>query len=130
MTVCINKPGYMTATQTKQLSDDGHTIAAHTWDHPVITTLKGETWERQIDKPKQQLEKITGKPVQSFAYPYGVWNETTAAELKKRGFKTAFQLTDKQSLNEPLLSIRRITVSGRWSLPELDKQIANTFHTN
>jgi peptidoglycan/xylan/chitin deacetylase (PgdA/CDA1 family) len=41
MTVAINKTGYMTVTQIKNLSDDGHVMAAHTWDHHKVTKYVG-----------------------------------------------------------------------------------------
>src|SRR4051812_15664354 len=33
MTVSIGRPRYMTADQIKQLSNEGHVIGCHTWDH-------------------------------------------------------------------------------------------------
>ncbi len=130
MTVSIGKKNYMTAAQIKTLSDSGHAIGCHTWNHPSITTLKGKEWEQQIDKPKLLLEKITGKPVKYFAYPYGAWNDTAIMELKKRGIKAAFQLTGKQSEKEPLFTIRRLMVSGSWSGAQLQRHMKATFEKN
>lgn len=128
ITVCIGKRHYLTSAQIKELSDSGHTIGAHTWDHPNLTTLNDENWKLQIDTPKLQLEKITGKAVESFAYPYGVWNERVIVELKKRGIKIAFQLTDKRSSQELLMTVRRMMVSGAWSVSEFKNKIADTFN--
>jgi len=130
MTVCIGKKNYMTASQIKALSDSGHAIGCHTWDHPNVTTVKGKEWERQIDEPKLLLEKITGRAVNHFAYPYGAWNDTAIIELKKRGIKAAFQLTNEQSEKEPLFTIRRLMVSGSWSGAELQRHMRETFETN
>jgi peptidoglycan/xylan/chitin deacetylase (PgdA/CDA1 family) len=127
MTVPISKKKFMTAAQIKTLSDSGHVIGCHTWNHPNITTLKAKQWEQQINKPKLLLERITGKPVNYFAYPYGVWNDTAIIELKKRGIKAAFQLTGKQSEKEPLLTIRRLMVSGSWSGAELQRHMKASF---
>ena len=130
MTVPIGKKGFMTTAQIKTLSDSGHSIGGHTWNHPDITTLKGKEWEQQIDKPKLLLERITGKAVNYFAYPYGVWNGSAIIELKKRGIKAAFQLTDKQSEKEPLFTIRRLMVSGNWSGTELQRHMKASFEKN
>jgi peptidoglycan/xylan/chitin deacetylase (PgdA/CDA1 family) len=59
MTVCVGKKNYMTAGQIKALVENGHAIGLHTYDHPSVTTLKGNQWETQIAKPKQTLERIT-----------------------------------------------------------------------
>ena len=117
----------MTAAQIKELSDSGHTIGAHTWDHPDLTTLMNKDWELQVDQPKQELKEITAKAVESFAYPFGAWNEHVIAELKKRGIKIAFQLTGKQSADEPLMTCRRLMVSGKWTLLEFKNNISRTF---
>ena len=127
MTVSINKRDYMTAAQIKELSDNGHTIGAHTWDHPDLTTLMNKDWKLQVDQPKQELKEITAKAVESFAYPFGAWNEHVIAELKKRGIKIAFQLTGKQSADEPLMTCRRLMVSGKWTLLEFKNNISRTF---
>ena len=74
MTVSLNRPGYMTKEQVKQLSDSGHTVGLHTWNHQNVKTFTDEDWSIQIEKPLDQLEQITGKPVDYFAYPFGLWN--------------------------------------------------------
>jgi peptidoglycan/xylan/chitin deacetylase (PgdA/CDA1 family) len=130
MTVCIGKNGFMSAAEIKTLSDSGHIIGGHTWNHPNITTVKGKEWEQQIDKPKLLLEKITGKTVNYFAYPYGAWNDAAIMELKKRGINAAFQLTGKQSEKEPLFTIRRLMISGSWTGVELLKRMEKIFPKN
>jgi peptidoglycan/xylan/chitin deacetylase (PgdA/CDA1 family) len=127
MTVYINKPNYLTATQIKELAQSGHTIGGHTWNHPMVTSLAGNAWDQQIDKPDLELEKITGKPVKFFAYPNGVWNENAIAELKNRKIKAAFQLMGKESEKEALFTIRRVMVSGLWTPKDMKKQITRIF---
>lgn len=123
----IAKKNYLDAAQIKKLSDQGHMIAGHGFDHRNITTISGNEWERQISKPLLSLEKITGKPVNCFAYPVGAWNETAIVELKKRGIKMAFQLMTRQSKNEPLFTIRRLMISGLWTPVELERRLAAVF---
>ena len=113
----------MTKAQIKQLSDSGHTIGGHTWDHPDLRKLDGKEWDYQLNKPKDQLEQITGKSINCFAYPYGAWNETAISELKVRGVSIAFQLSNRQSETEPLYTIRRLMVAGNWTPDALDKKI-------
>jgi peptidoglycan/xylan/chitin deacetylase (PgdA/CDA1 family) len=40
----------------KKLADAGHEVAAHTWDHHMVTKYKGD-WNMQLLKPKG-LEKL------------------------------------------------------------------------
>jgi peptidoglycan/xylan/chitin deacetylase (PgdA/CDA1 family) len=128
MGVTIGKQHYLTAAQLKQLTDSGHAIGCHTWDHPDLRKLTGKDWDWQVSKPKQLLEKITGKPVLSFAYPFGAWNQAAIAELRKRGIQIAFQLSDRASEEAPIHTIRRLMVAGNWSPAKLYKRIQATFH--
>ena len=128
MTVSINRPKYLSTEQIKELFDTGNTIAAHTWDHHMVTKYSGEDWNIQLNKPKAKLEEIIGKPVTYFAYPFGLWNPTVIPEIKKSGYQMAFILSTKRDPNEPLYTIRRIIVSGTWTTAGVLKAIESSFN--
>ena len=127
MTVSLGRPNYMSREQVKALSDQGHTIGSHTWDHQNVKKYEQKDWVMQIEKPSKQLESITGKPVHYFAYPFGLWNEAAIPELKNRNIKASFQLSARRDPNDPLHSIRRIIVPGSWSGEVLDRRIKTSF---
>jgi peptidoglycan/xylan/chitin deacetylase (PgdA/CDA1 family) len=141
MTVSIGRPRYMTKEQIKQLSDEGHTIACHTWDHHRTDKYivgdryvqegsvrkKVNDWNDQLDKPRKTLEDITGKKIEYFAYPFGVWNEAGIPELRKRGYKLAFQLATKRDQQEPLYTVRRVIVGPSWGNPGILKVLRSAF---
>jgi len=128
MTVSINRPRYMSKDEIKNLSDSGHVIAAHTWDHHMVTKYAGDDWETQIVKPQKQLETITGKPIKYFAYPFGLWNQAAIPEIKSRGYQMAFTLSTKRDTTEPLYTIRRMLVPGTWSANGMLKGMRSTFN--
>ncbi len=127
MTISIDRPGYMTKQQLKELSYNGHTIAAHTWDHHRVTQYSEEDWNKQLTESKQTLESITGKTVRHFAYPFGLWNKAAIPELKKREIKTAYQLAAKRDTLEPLYTIRRMLVPGTWDRDKMHKWMDINF---
>ncbi|MFV8341616.1 polysaccharide deacetylase family protein [Flavobacterium sp. XS2P39] len=127
MTVSTNRPNYMTNDQIKNLSDNGNVIAAHTWDHHMVTKYTGDDWNTQLVKPKKKLEDITGKPVKYFAYPFGLWNTAAIPEIKKSDYQMAFILSTKRDSVNPLYTIRRIIVAGQWSTPRVMKAIKSSF---
>lgn len=127
MTVSLGRSIYMSKEQVKELSDHGHVIASHTWDHQNVKKYKGEDWEKQIAKPARDLEELTGKPVEYFAYPFGAWNKEAIPELKRNGVKAAFQLSTARDSAEPLYTIRRMIVPGDWSAQTLYKAMKRTF---
>lgn len=128
MTVSVNRPNYLKAEQIKQLADEGHSIGLHTWDHHNVKQYQGTDWDKQIAKPKLQLEKIVGKPVQFFAYPFGLWNQPAIPELKNRGLIAAFQLSTARDAIDPLHTIRRIIVPGGWTGAQLVSRMKSSFH--
>lgn len=127
MTVAIGKPNYMTKDQIKQLSDEGHTIGSHTYDHQNVKKYGEKEWKEQIEKPTEKLKSITGKPVEYFAYPFGLWNTEGIQPLKDRGMLAAFQLSAKRDPNDPLHSIRRIIVPGSWSASTMLNVMKRSF---
>ena len=128
MTISINRTRYMSEQQLKELSDSGHVIAAHTWDHHMVTKYSAATWDTQLVKPQKRLEAITGKPVKYFAFPFGLWNQAAIPVLKDHGYKLAFILSTKRDSTEPLYTIRRMIVPGQWSPQGMIKAMRTTFH--
>jgi peptidoglycan/xylan/chitin deacetylase (PgdA/CDA1 family) len=141
MTISIGRPRYMTKEQIKQLSDEGHEIACHTWDHHRVDRYLTENtieergkkkvvndWDQQLVNPKKKLEEITGKPVIDFAYPFGIWSPAGIPEIEKRGYRMAMQLSTKRDSLQPLYTIRRMIVSPEWSPQGLIKVMKSTFN--
>ncbi|MBO9672300.1 MAG: polysaccharide deacetylase family protein [Sphingobacteriaceae bacterium] len=131
MTVSIGRKGrinYMTKEQIRQLSDEGNTIASHTYDHKNFATFTDADWTTQIDEPTKKLEQITGKKVEYFAFPYGVFKSSTLHKLKEHGFKAAFILSTARDENYPLYTIRRIIDPGRYTAKNLYYSINKSFN--
>lgn len=128
MTIPIDRPNYMTEKQIRQLADEGHVVADHTWDHHKVTKYTSADWDKQLLDSKKELEAIAGKSVQYFAYPFGLWNREAIEELKKRDYKLAFILSTKRDTLNPLHTIRRTIVPGTWSPEGMIKAIKATFH--
>lgn len=130
MTVAIGRRGkqpYMDKAQIKDLADRGHTVGAHTWDHHNVKKYQGDDWKIQVEEPKAKLEAIIGKPVNYFAYPFGLWSHQVLPEIQKRGYKAAFTLADKRDDQMPLYTIRRIIAGGQWSAKTLYRNMNQSF---
>lgn len=61
----------MSSAQVRGLSQAGMEIGAHTTSHPILRTLDAQAARREIEDNRAALERITGGPVRSFAYPNG-----------------------------------------------------------
>jgi peptidoglycan/xylan/chitin deacetylase (PgdA/CDA1 family) len=84
MTVVFGNEGWMSERDVKHLADEGMTVAGHTWDHHRVDRYSGSDWKIQLDQPKALLEKLIGRPVEHFAYPYGLWNRRDSPTWRRQ----------------------------------------------
>lgn len=49
----------------------GVQVGAHTLTHPVLASLPADEQRQEIDGSRNQLERLLGRPVTVFSYPYG-----------------------------------------------------------
>ncbi|HET7897233.1 MAG TPA: polysaccharide deacetylase family protein [Flavisolibacter sp.] len=140
MTISIGRPRYMSKEQIKQLSDEGHAVASHTWRHDrvdkYLTTphmdrdlkkIVNNDWDLQLVDTRKKLEDIIGKEIHYFAYPFGIWSKEGIPELRNRGFKLAFQLSTKRDPEEPLYTVRRIIVPPTWTPQGMIRTMKSSF---
>lgn len=127
MTVSLGRPRYMSRAQVKDLSERGHSIGSHTWDHQNVKKLKNDDWLTQVEKPGKVLAEIIGKPVTYFAYPFGLWNKEAIAALQSRGITAAFQLANSLDEEKPLYTVRRNIASGYWGAETLHKMMVESY---
>lgn len=127
MTVTNNKKNYLTNDEIAELSDRGHSVGLHSWDHVMTTQYSDSSiWEKQVYAPKKKLEDMIGNPIEYWAYPNGVYNKEAAEELDKH-FKMSFILLAKRDSVYPLQTIRRMIVPSD-SPQRLLRRIDSTYN--
>ena len=127
MTIATGRKGYMNAVQLKEMSDRGHLIASHTWDHHSVLEYDSAAWKVQLTGSVKTLEGITGKPVRYFAYPFGLWSPASFPHLRSSGMRGAFILATKRDSTEPLMTLRRINVPGYWNEKAMLQNLKRSF---
>lgn len=83
----VGGDGYMTWNQIEELKTKGHEIAAHTRTHAHLDT-GGLTYDEiveEINGSKKILEE-NGYITETFAYPFGEWNEEVIGVVKESEF--------------------------------------------
>jgi peptidoglycan/xylan/chitin deacetylase (PgdA/CDA1 family)/UDP-N-acetylglucosamine:LPS N-acetylglucosamine transferase len=101
----------MSSEQIAEMSEYGVEFGAHTKTHSDLTKISLLQAETEIRESKAELEKITGKSVISFAYPYGGMNDDVKRLVKEAGFKYGIATdTGPLALHEDFYHIRRIGI--------------------
>lgn len=65
----------LSRNELKELSDQGIEIGSHTLHHTDLRNVTLEVARKEFDLSKSYLEKIIGKDVISFSFPYGSYND-------------------------------------------------------
>lgn len=118
----LNGEYYLSKEAIIEMSDYGIDIQSHTVTHPHLNTLTYEQQLVELKNSKEYLESILGKKVDSIAYPFGYYNDTTIKAAADSGYTLGF--TTKRGLsdrNDAFLKLDRIYVSSAYDL--------NTFKT-
>jgi peptidoglycan/xylan/chitin deacetylase (PgdA/CDA1 family) len=83
----------LTAAELRQLSSERSIdVGCHTLTHQPLSTLPLETQRREIVEARDRLQALSGRPVRSFAYPYGRrcdYDTGTVALVRALGFDGA-----------------------------------------
>jgi peptidoglycan/xylan/chitin deacetylase (PgdA/CDA1 family) len=68
---------------------DAVELGAHSVTHPHLDELNVNEIEREVAGSKHQLEQVLGRPVTSFAYPYGSYDRQVRQAVVAAGFQSA-----------------------------------------
>jgi peptidoglycan/xylan/chitin deacetylase (PgdA/CDA1 family) len=78
-----NDPNYATWAQLKEMSDNGQEIASHSVTHPDLRLLDDKKLAYELEASKKTIEEKIGKPVISFCYPSGKYDNKVREVAKK-----------------------------------------------
>jgi peptidoglycan/xylan/chitin deacetylase (PgdA/CDA1 family) len=123
MTVPLGKPGWMGPADLRTLAARGMTVGAHTWDHHRADRYAGADWDVQLVRPRAELERILGRPVRHFAYPYGAWDAGDVPHVTAAGYRTAFTLGGHADPRFPLQTLPRMLVDSSWTGADLVERL-------
>lgn len=117
--------------QIAELCAAGMEVAAHTKTHPDLSRLSPAAAEEEIAASRAQIEDRLGRPVESFAYPYGSVSRP-ARDIVAREFRAACTVELRRAAGEAMHELPRVDMyyirSGRTltrlANGELDRYLA------
>ena len=111
----IGSAGMIGHDQLQRLAGrpDAVELGAHTVTHPRLDELSLAEAQREVSASKSRLEQLLGRPVTSFAYPYGAHDRQVRQAVIAAGFHSAAAVKNALSHREDdPWAIARWTVDG------------------
>lgn len=125
--VDVATPSYplLSISQLQEMQSAGMEIGSHTLSHCRLTLCSKEQIDSELLNSRACLGELLKQPVNSFAYPYGLYNPQIRDAVAVSGYSTAFttrpgfKLVDNDSLQ-----IRRISIMAGDSLATFARKLA------
>lgn len=118
----INRSGYLTSEQIKEMSDYGIDIESHTVSHRRLSTLSYEEQLKELKDSKEAIQNLTGKPVIAIAYPEGKYNEDTKKATIEAGYSMGFTVDRGYAdRSDNAAELNRICVDYTYKAKHIEK---------
>ncbi len=103
----------LSAEQVKAMRAEGMRFGGHTRTHSRLPETGSDQIDAEVGGCREDLERLLGEPIESFAYPYGGYDERAAAAVERAGFGVACTVEPQLAGpgSEPM-EIPRIEVRG------------------
>ena len=75
----------------RRMVDEGHIVGNHTMNHPDMSGLTGDTFEKEITELETLYREITGQELPKYYRPpQGLYSQENLEAAQKLGYKTVF----------------------------------------
>lgn len=126
----VDQPGYMTKAQLEEVYAAGWDLVNHTFSHQKLSTLDEEDQEKEIIRGTNWLNaNCFPRGSKIVVYPYGAYNQTTLAILKKYGYHgartlhTGFERNQGYRTFEAKVYNLTTDVKSEWAKDWIDQAI-------
>lgn len=122
----IDRQDYMTKDMLEKVAKDPLIeIGSHTLNHAYLLNIPDQIANNEIQLSKDYMEESLGVKVESFAYPFGKYDEKIIEKVKEAGYKTAVTVDSGGIVkSDDLFRLKRVRpghLGGQYLLNFLDK---------
>jgi len=116
----LERPGYLSHSQVRELSAQGFEIGCHSLTHPYLPDVEDHRLREETAGAKDRLEQIAGVAVEHLSCPGGRWDRRVLEAVKAANFRTmATSRTGANSANASPFSLARVAVLSDTSVDSL-----------
>ena len=97
----LDRPGMLSTSQLRALATMGPKVelGAHSESHPHLDALRPGDVRQELLASKRSLEQVVNRPVETFAYPHGSYDEAVRAAVIDAGYRSAAAV--KNAISHP-----------------------------
>ncbi|MDX3803701.1 polysaccharide deacetylase family protein [Streptomyces sp. AK04-3B] len=94
----------------RRMAAEGHEVASHTWDHKILTRIEPEKIREELQRPNDEIERLTGRRPTLMRPPQGRTDETVHEICRELGLsEVLWTVTAKDyTTTDPALIRRRV----------------------
>ncbi len=121
----------------RRISDAGHGVACHSYEHVDQTELNYEEKLFQVTKCKEIVEEVTGEQVIGNRFPYSSWDVDSFRALKEAGYRYDSSVWEHEEFEPYIKEFKISNVYDDWTFyihwnktdAEMYKQIVKNTQT-
>lgn len=84
----VGSPGYLSATQLRQLAGAGFEIGCHSMTHSYLNGLSADRLRVELVDARDRLEQLSQTRIKHFSCPGGRWNRRVAHFAEAAGYES------------------------------------------
>jgi hypothetical protein len=114
----------------KEMMEFNFDVGSHSYTHPYLTKRNNfdsdeeylSFLEKEIIKSKTFFESKLKMPIETFAYPYGLYSKEIIQIVKKAGYKAAFSVVSGMNVSDtPECALHRNLIFNTTTVKKLKK---------
>jgi peptidoglycan/xylan/chitin deacetylase (PgdA/CDA1 family) len=75
--------------EARELHESGMELGSHSMSHPDLRKLDDDALAHELSASKAAVERITGRPCRTFAYPFGLFDGRVEQAVATAGYELA-----------------------------------------
>ena len=112
----VGSKDYLGVPEITQMAAAGWEVGSHSLDHLNLVDNAGILWNEAVQS-REDLQAALNLPIDTFAYPFGVADESTMSKISRYGYKAAVGLGTSSSQGPfNLFYLNRIVLDGTIDL--------------
>lgn len=124
----IGEDSFLKLSQIEEMGKANFEFGSHTLSHPRLITLTREQKLHELGDSKFVLEKLLGRPCDTFCYPFGQYDSETVNLVRGVGYQAACSNLPgvNAGVPDPYL-LQRTEIAGHDAVRDFELKMAGAY---